>query len=41
MTSDLIYNSAHLYPQDHNLDGWLARLDEFHHLAAERGVQTL
>ena len=28
MTSDLIYNGAHLYLQEHNLEGWQARLDE-------------
>jgi glyoxylase-like metal-dependent hydrolase (beta-lactamase superfamily II) len=41
VTSDLIYNGAHLYLQEHNLDGWLARLDEFHQFATERGVQTI
>jgi glyoxylase-like metal-dependent hydrolase (beta-lactamase superfamily II) len=28
IASDLIYNGAHLYLQEHNLEGWLARLDE-------------
>jgi glyoxylase-like metal-dependent hydrolase (beta-lactamase superfamily II) len=39
--ADLIYNGAHLYLQEHNLEGWLARLDEFERFAAERGVQTI
>jgi glyoxylase-like metal-dependent hydrolase (beta-lactamase superfamily II) len=41
VTSDLIYNGAHLYLQEHNLEGWLARLDEFERLAANTGIQTL
>jgi glyoxylase-like metal-dependent hydrolase (beta-lactamase superfamily II) len=41
VTSDLIYNGAHLYLQEHNLDGWLARLDELHRFATEHGVQTI
>jgi glyoxylase-like metal-dependent hydrolase (beta-lactamase superfamily II) len=41
LTSDLIYNGAHLYLQEHNLEGWLTRLDEFERLAAEQGIQTL
>jgi glyoxylase-like metal-dependent hydrolase (beta-lactamase superfamily II) len=41
VTSDLIYNGAHLYLQEHNLEGWLARLDEFERFAGERGVQTI
>jgi glyoxylase-like metal-dependent hydrolase (beta-lactamase superfamily II) len=41
VTSDLIYNGAHLYLQEHNLEGWLARLDEFERFASEHGVQTL
>lgn len=41
VTSDLIYNGAHLYLQEHNLEGWLARLDEFERFAEERDVQTL
>lgn len=39
--SDLVYNGAHLYLQEHNLDGWLARLDEFEQLAAQRGLSTI
>jgi glyoxylase-like metal-dependent hydrolase (beta-lactamase superfamily II) len=41
VASDLIYNGAHLYLQEHNLEGWLARLDEFEHLTAQRGIQTI
>jgi glyoxylase-like metal-dependent hydrolase (beta-lactamase superfamily II) len=41
VTSDLIYNGAHLYLQEHNLEGWQARLDELERYAAKAGVQTL
>jgi len=41
VTSDLIYNGAHLYLQERNPEGWLARLDEFDQFASEHGVQTL
>jgi glyoxylase-like metal-dependent hydrolase (beta-lactamase superfamily II) len=41
ITSDLIYNGAHLYLQEHNLDGWLDRLNELERFAAQHGVQTL
>jgi glyoxylase-like metal-dependent hydrolase (beta-lactamase superfamily II) len=41
MASDLIYNGAHLYLQEHNLDGWLARLDELEQLAAQRRLRTI
>ena len=41
VTSDLIYNGAHLYLQEHNLDGWLARLDELERFAARHGIKTL
>src|SRR5262249_58420272 len=41
VAADLIYNGAHLYLQEHNLEGWLARLDEFERFAAENGVQTI
>jgi glyoxylase-like metal-dependent hydrolase (beta-lactamase superfamily II) len=41
VASDLIYNGAHLYLQEHNLDGWLARLDEFEQLAAQRQLRTI
>jgi glyoxylase-like metal-dependent hydrolase (beta-lactamase superfamily II) len=41
ITSDLIYNGAHLYLQEHNLEGWLARLDEFERFASEHEVLTL
>jgi hypothetical protein len=41
VTSDLIYNGAHLYLQEHNLEGWLARLDEFDRFVAKSGIQTL
>lgn len=41
VASDLVYNGAHLYLQEHNLDGWLARLDELEQLAAQRGLSTI
>jgi hypothetical protein len=41
VASDIIYHGAHLYLQEHNVDGWLARLDEFEQLAARRGIQTI
>jgi glyoxylase-like metal-dependent hydrolase (beta-lactamase superfamily II) len=41
VASDLVYNGAHLYLQEHNLEGWLARLDEVEQLAAERGLSTI
>ena len=41
LASDLVYNGAHLYLQEHNLDGWLARLDELEQLAAQRGLTTI
>lgn len=41
VASDVIYNGAHLYLQEHNLDGWLARLDELEQLAAHRGIETI
>ena len=41
VTSDLIYNGAHLYLQEHNLEGWLARLDELERFAAKAEIQTL
>ena len=41
VASDVIYNGAHLYLQEHNLEGWLARLDEFEALAAQRGLSTI
>jgi glyoxylase-like metal-dependent hydrolase (beta-lactamase superfamily II) len=41
VAADLIYNGAHLYLQEHNLEGWLARLDEFDRYAMDRGVQTI
>jgi glyoxylase-like metal-dependent hydrolase (beta-lactamase superfamily II) len=41
IASDLIYNSAHLYLQEHNLEGWLARLDELEQLAAQRRLRTI
>jgi glyoxylase-like metal-dependent hydrolase (beta-lactamase superfamily II) len=41
VASDLIYNGAHLYLQEHNIEGWLARLDEFGQLAAQRGLRTI
>lgn len=41
VASDLIYNGAHLYLQEHNLDGWLARLDDLEQLAAESGLRTI
>ena len=28
VSADVIYNGAHLYLQEHNLEGWLARLDD-------------
>src|SRR5262249_727897 len=36
-----IYNGAHLYLQEHNLDGWLSRLDELEQLVNDRGIQTI
>ena len=41
VTSDVICNGAHLYLQEHNLEGWLERLDEIDRFAARHGVQTL
>ena len=41
VASDLIYNGAHLYLREHNLEGWLARLDEFEQLAAQRDLRTI
>ena len=41
VASDLIYNGAHLYLQEHNLEGWLTRLDELDQLAAQRGIHTI
>ena len=41
VASDVIYNGAHLYLQEHNLEGWLARLDELDQLAAGRGIHTI
>jgi glyoxylase-like metal-dependent hydrolase (beta-lactamase superfamily II) len=41
IASDVIYNGAHLYLQEHNIEGWLARLDEFEGLAEQREVRTL
>jgi glyoxylase-like metal-dependent hydrolase (beta-lactamase superfamily II) len=41
LASDVIYNGAHLYLQEHNLEGWLARLDELDRFAARHGVQTI
>jgi glyoxylase-like metal-dependent hydrolase (beta-lactamase superfamily II) len=41
LAADLIYNGAHLYLQEHNLEGWLTRLDEFDAFVAQHGVQTI
>lgn len=41
VASDLVYNGAHLYLQEHNLDGWLTRLDELEQLAAQRRLSTI
>jgi glyoxylase-like metal-dependent hydrolase (beta-lactamase superfamily II) len=41
VASDLIYSGTHLYLQEHNLEGWLARLDELEQLAAQRGLRTI
>jgi glyoxylase-like metal-dependent hydrolase (beta-lactamase superfamily II) len=41
VAADLIYNGAHLYLQEHNLEGWLARLDEFERFATQSGIQTI
>jgi glyoxylase-like metal-dependent hydrolase (beta-lactamase superfamily II) len=41
LASDLIYNSAHVYLQEHNLEGWQARLGELEQLAADRGLRTI
>jgi glyoxylase-like metal-dependent hydrolase (beta-lactamase superfamily II) len=40
-SSDLVYNGAHLYLQEHNLEGWLARLDELEQFVTERDVRTI
>jgi glyoxylase-like metal-dependent hydrolase (beta-lactamase superfamily II) len=41
VASDLVYNGAHLYLQEHNLEGWLARLEELERLTGERGLSTI
>jgi glyoxylase-like metal-dependent hydrolase (beta-lactamase superfamily II) len=41
VASDLIYNGAHLYLREHNLEGWLARLDELEQLVAQRGLRAI
>jgi len=41
VASDVIYNGAHLYLQEHNLEGWIARLDELQQLATERRLRTI
>jgi glyoxylase-like metal-dependent hydrolase (beta-lactamase superfamily II) len=41
VAADVVYNGAHLYLQERNLDGWLARLDELERFASRRGVQTI
>lgn len=41
VASDLIYNGAHLYLQEHNLEGWLTRLDELEQLAEDRALRTI
>ncbi|HYX77670.1 MAG TPA: MBL fold metallo-hydrolase [Gaiellaceae bacterium] len=41
VAADVIYNGAHLYLQEHNLEGWLTRLDELERFAAEHGVHTI
>jgi glyoxylase-like metal-dependent hydrolase (beta-lactamase superfamily II) len=41
VASDLVYNGAHLYLQEHNLEGWLARLEELERLTGDRGLSTI
>ena len=41
VASDLIYSGAHLYLQEHNLEGWLTRRGELEQLAANRGLRTI
>ena len=41
VAADLIYNEAHLYLQEHNLEGWLTRLDELDAFVTQNGVQTI
>lgn len=41
VASDLVYNGAHLYLQEHRLDGWRARLDELEQLAAQHELSTI
>ena len=41
VASDLIYNGAHLYLQEHNLEGWQARLGELEQHVADRGLRTI
>lgn len=41
VASDVIYNGAHLYLQEHNLEGWLARLNDLEQLSARRGIRTI
>lgn len=41
IASDLVYNGAHLYLQERNLDGWLERLDELEQLLAQRDLTTI
>ena len=36
LSADVVYHNAHLYLQEHHLESWLTRLDEFEALAAER-----
>jgi hypothetical protein len=35
-SADLVYHDAHLYLQEHHLESWLTRLDEFEEFATHR-----
>jgi glyoxylase-like metal-dependent hydrolase (beta-lactamase superfamily II) len=41
IASDLVHNGAHLYLQEHNLEGWLARRGELEQLAIDRDMRTI
>lgn len=41
ITSDIVYHGAHLYLQEHNAEGWRARLDELERYLVEHRVETI